>query len=62
MTAPQAVFAAASAVVVVAIALVCVGVALLAGPGWALIAAGTLIGPCSVAAAVALLRDGGTLE
>lgn len=48
--------------VVVAIALVCVGVALLAGPGWALIAAGSLVGPCSVAAAAALLRDGGTVE
>jgi hypothetical protein len=57
VTAIQAVFSATAAAVVVAIALVCVGVAMLAGLGWALITAGALIGPCAVALAVALLHD-----
>lgn len=57
MTATQAVFTAATAVVVVAIGLVVAGVAILAGLGWALVAAGVLTGPAAVAAAVALLRD-----
>lgn len=59
MTAPQAVFTVAAAAVAVSIALVVAGVAVLAGPGWALVAAGALVGPCTVAGAVALLRDGG---
>lgn len=58
MTAPQIVFTSTAVAVLVAIALVCAGVALLAGAGWALIAAGSLVGPCSVGAAVALLREG----
>lgn len=59
MTAPQAVFAVAAAAVAVSVALVVAGVALLAGSGWALVAAGALVGPCTVGAAVVLLRDGG---
>lgn len=57
MTAPQAVFTAAAVAIVAAIASVCVGVAVLAGVGWALITAGALIGPCAVGGAVVLLRD-----
>lgn len=59
MTAPQAVFTVAAAAVAVSIALVVAGVAVLAGPGWALVAAGALVGPCTVVAAAVLLRDGG---
>ena len=59
MTAPQAVFTVAAAAVAVSIALVVAGVAVLAGSGWALVAAGVLVGPCTVGAAVVLLRDGG---
>jgi len=62
MTAPQIVFTSTAVAVLVAIALVCAGVALLAGAGWALIAAGSLVGPCSVGAAAALLREGGGTE
>ena len=61
MTAIQAVFSATAAAVVVAIALVCVGVAILAGLGWALIDAGALVGPSAVGAAAALLHNGGTV-
>lgn len=57
MTATQAVFTAATAVVVVAIGLVVAGVAILAGLGWALVAAGALTGTAAVAAAVVLLRE-----
>lgn len=57
MTATQAVFTATTAVVVVAIGLVVAGVAVLAGLGWALVAAGSLTGLAAVATAVALLRD-----
>jgi len=59
VTAPQAVFTVAAAAVAVSIALVVAGVAVLAGPGWALVAAGALVGPCTVGAAAVLLRDGG---
>ena len=57
MTATQAVFTATTAVVTVAIGLVVAGVALLAGLGWALVAAGSLTGAAAVVVAVALLRD-----
>lgn len=57
MTAPQLVFASAAVAVVVAVGLVVAGVAMLAGAGWALVAAGGLGGPSAVAGAVALLRD-----
>ena len=60
MSAAQTVFAAVSAAVVVSIALITAGMAILAGVGWCLITAGALIGPTSIAAAVALLRDGST--
>jgi hypothetical protein len=50
------VFTATVAVVAVAIGLVVAGVGILFGAGWALIAAGALVGPTVVAAAVALLR------
>jgi len=53
------VFTVAAAAVAVAIALVVAGVAVLAGSGWALVAAGALVGPCAVGAAAVLLRDGG---
>lgn len=59
MTAAQIVFAATAAAVAVAIVLICTGVAMLAGNGWALVTAGTLIGLAAVGAAVVLLRDGG---
>lgn len=52
-------FTVAAAAVAVSIALVVAGVAVLAGPGWALVAAGALVGPCTVGAAAVLLRDGG---
>lgn len=61
MTAIQAVFTATVAVVVVAIGLVVAGVAVLYGPGWALVVAGALTGPTAVGAGVALLREGGPL-
>lgn len=59
MTPIHLVLAVTAATVVVAIALVCVGVAMIAGTGWALIAAGVLIGSTAVAASVVLLRDTG---
>lgn len=58
MTAIQAVFTATVAVVVVAIGLVIAGVAVLAGMGWALLAAGGLLGPAAVAAGWVLLHEG----
>lgn len=60
MSAAQIVFAATAAAVVVAIVLICTGVAMLAGHGWALVTAGTLIGLTAVSAAVVLLRDSGS--
>lgn len=60
MTAIRVVFTATVAVVGVSIALVVVGVGLLAGLPWALIAAGGLLGTASVAGAAVLLRDGGS--
>ena len=57
MTATQAVFTATTAVVVVAIALVVAGVAVLAGLGWSLVVAGSLLGVAALSAAVVLLRD-----
>lgn len=59
MTPIHLVLAATAATVVVAIALVCAGVAMIAGTGWALIAAGLLIGPTGITASVVLLRDSG---
>lgn len=59
MTPIHLVLAVTAAAVVVAIALVCVGVAMIAGTGWALIAAGLLIGATGIAASVVLLRDTG---
>lgn len=59
MTAAQIVVTATAAAVVASIVLVCLGVGLLAGVAWSLIAAGALAGPTSVGAAVALLRDDG---
>lgn len=60
MTAPQAIFTGAAVAVVVAIVLACAGVATLWGAGWAMLAAGVLIGPTAVSAAVVLLRDSAT--
>lgn len=57
MTAPQVVFAATAVVVVVAMSLVVAGVAVLAGAGWALVSAGTLLGPVAAITGVLLLRD-----
>jgi len=59
VTPTRSVFAAAALAVVVAIALICAGVAILAGTGWTLIAAGALIGPTAVGGAWVLLRDAG---
>ncbi|MDO3206614.1 hypothetical protein [Mycobacteroides abscessus] len=59
MTAIQAVCAATVAVVSVAIGLVVAGVAVLAGPGWALVTAGVLLAFSSIGGAVVLLRDDG---
>ena len=57
MTAPQAVFAGAAAVVLVSIVLVCVGVSMLMGVGWALIAAGGQLALAAVSGSAVLLRD-----
>lgn len=59
MTAIQAVFTATVAVVAVAIGLVVAGIAVLAGVGWALVAAGGLLGPTAVGACWAVLREVG---
>lgn len=59
MTAPQIVFTAAACAVVVAVGLMVAGVAVLAGLGWALLAAGALIAVCAVGGAAVLLADGG---
>ena len=58
MTAAQRVFGAAVVLVALSIVSVCAGVLVLAGVGWALVAAGSLTGPAAVSAAVVLLRDG----
>lgn len=58
MTAIRAVFAAVVVLVVVSIGLVVAGVAILAGPGWALVASGALTGPAAVAGGWAVLREG----
>lgn len=60
MNSLQAVFTATAAVVVVAIGLVVAGVAVLAGAGWALIAAGVLLGAGATAAGRLLLHDDGS--
>lgn len=57
MNSLQAVFTATAAVVVVAIGLVVAGVAVLAGLGWALIAAGILSGSAAVVGCRVLLHD-----
>jgi hypothetical protein len=59
VTAIQAVFTATVAVVAVAIGLVVAGVAVLAGPAWALVAAGGLLGPAAIGAGWAVLRESG---
>lgn len=59
MTAIQAVFTATVAVVAVCIGLAVAGVAVLAGTGWALVAAGGLYGAAATVVGVVLLRDGG---
>lgn len=58
MTETRVVIAAVIAVAL-SIALVVAGVALLAGTGWAFVAAGALTGVSSVHGAWALLRDDG---
>lgn len=58
MTAIQAVFTATVAVVAVAIGLVVAGVAILTNSGWALVAAGALLGPAAIGACWAVLREG----
>ena len=60
MTASQIVFTATVAVVAVAVGLVVAGVSVLFGAGWALIAAGGLLGVSAVGSAWVLLREGGT--
>lgn len=60
MNSLQAVFTATAAVVVVAIGLVVAGVAVLAGAGWALIAAGGLLGVGASAVGRLLLHDDGS--
>lgn len=57
MTAIQAVFIGTVAVVAVCIGVVVAGVVVLAGAGWALVAAGGLYGAGSAAVGALLLRD-----
>jgi hypothetical protein len=52
------VFVTAASLVAVAIVLITVGVALVAGVGWALITAGVLVFSVSVGGAWALLHEG----
>jgi hypothetical protein len=58
VNAPQ-VFATATVLVLAAIAMTSVGVGLVAGAGWALVASGLQLATASVGGAVALLREDG---
>lgn len=57
MKAPH-VFAAATVMVFVAVAMVSVGVALIAGLGWALVVCGAQLAAVAVGGAFALLHEG----